>query len=333
VKPLKIGIIGNGSWATALLKILCDNEIPKEINWWLRHQDDIDFVKKHLHNPRYLTDMHVELNKVNLENELEKVIDMSDYLVLAVPSAFVHSTLKQCDISLFKDKVIISAVKGVNSETHQIISHYFETVWNIDSKNIAAIAGPCHAEEVAMEKLSYLTIASSDEALAQKISNLLDCHYILTKTSDDIYGIEYASVLKNVYAIACGICHGLGYGDNFQSVLVSASIREIETFLDACVLTHRDVKSNAYLGDLLVTAYSQFSRNRTFGNMLGKGYNVKSAQLEMNMIAEGYYATKTMNEINSEIKANMPILEAVYDIIYNQVSAKNRMHELTKALI
>jgi len=329
----KIGIIGNGSWATALIKILCDNAQGKSITWWLRNDEDIHFIREFGHNPRYLTDVQIDLDMVQLSNNLNDTINQNDIILLAVPSAFAHDVLKNLPKDIFKDKQIISAIKGVNPETHQIISHYLEGTWSISDANICAVSGPCHAEEVAMEKLSYLTIASTLDAYASDIAELFSCHYIFCKTTEDIYGIEYAAVLKNVYAIACGICHGLGYGDNFQSVLVSASSRETERFLEASHQIHRDVKENAYLGDLLVTAYSQFSRNRTFGNMLGKGYTVKSAQMEMNMIAEGFYATKTMREINDTVEADMPILEAVYNIIYKGAPARRVMKELTSKII
>lgn len=329
----KIGIIGNGSWATALIKILSDNGSEKSINWWLRNPDDVNFIKDFGHNPRYLTDVQIDLKKVSLSVDLATTIRNNEVILLAVPSAFVNDVLKDLPEGIFKDKFIISAVKGVNPETHQIISHYFEGSWHVKSDRICAISGPCHAEEVAMEKLSYLTVASESESFANDIAASLNCHYIYCKTTEDIYGIEYAAVLKNVYAIACGICHGLGYGDNFQSVLVSASSRETERFLEAGHQIHRDVKENAYLGDLLVTAYSQFSRNRTFGNMLGKGYTVKSAQMEMNMIAEGFYATKTMKEINDNVQADMPILDAVYEIIYQGSNARRVMKELSAKII
>jgi len=340
VKPLisqaemrKIGIIGNGSWATALIKILCDNPEEKQITWYLRNEADIEFIHEYGHNPRYLTDVSTDLDQVQLGSDLNAVVANNDFILVAVPSAFVHQVLAELPADSFKNKKIISAVKGVNPETHQIISHYFESTWMVPDAAIAAISGPCHAEEVAMEKLSYLTIASNEQPLAEELAALFCCHYIYTKTTNDIYGIEYAAVLKNVYAIACGICHGLGYGDNFQSVLVSAASRETERFLEASHQTHRDVKENAYLGDLLVTAYSQFSRNRTFGNMLGKGYTVKSAQMEMNMVAEGYYATKTMKEINETVNADTPILDAVYQIIYKHGSARKLMLELSKKII
>ena len=330
---VKIGIIGNGSWATALIKILCDSPDTKHISWYLRNAEDVAFMHEYGHNPRYLTDVQFDFEQVKLQTDLAGTIRANDLILIAVPSAFVHQVLAELPADIFQGKQILSAIKGVNPATHQIISHYFETEWQVPSDSIAAVSGPCHAEEVAMEKLSYLTMASTEASLAEKIAALFACHYIYTKTTNDIYGIEYSAVLKNVYAIACGICHGLGYGDNFQSVLVSAASRETERFLEASNEVYRDVKENAYLGDLLVTAYSQFSRNRTFGNMLGKGYTVKSAQMEMNMIAEGYYATKTMQEVNETVNADTPILNAVYDIIYRHHSARKVMKELTRKII
>ncbi len=329
----KICVIGNGSWATALIKIFCDSQPNIAIQWVLKNQEDIDFVTQHLHNPRYLTDVQINLNQVQLVLNQKEAILWSNMVLIAVPSAFVHNVFSPLPNEIFQDKIVLSAVKGVIPETHQIISHYFEDTWQVPTSHIAAVAGPCHAEEVALEKLSYLTIACQNDELGLALLPYLSCYYILSKYTQDIYGIEYSSVLKNVYAIAGGICHGLGYGDNFQAVLVSNAAKEIERFLDASHQTHRDVKENAYLGDLLVTAYSQFSRNRTFGNMIGKGYTVKSAQMEMNMIAEGYYATKTMHDINDTIKAEMPILNAVFDIIYKHQSAKATMKALTQKLI
>lgn len=332
-KIKNICVIGNGSWATALIKILCESSKDIAIKWVLKNQDDIDFVKQHGHNPRYLTDVQIDFKTVELVLNQEEGIIWSDMVLVAVPSAFVNGLLSKLPPTIFKNKIILSAVKGVIPETHQIISHYFESTWQVPSSHIAAVSGPCHAEEVALEKLSYLTIATSNNDLGELLMPYLNCYYILSKYTADIYGIEYSSVLKNVYAIAGGICHGLGYGDNFQAVLVSSAAREIERFLEASHQTHRDVKENAYLGDLLVTAYSQFSRNRTFGNMIGKGYTVKSAQMEMNMIAEGYYATKTMHDINENVRADMPILNSVFEIIYNHQSAKKVMKELTEKLI
>lgn len=313
----KIGIIGGGSWATALVKIISSNS---QVNWWLRNPDDIEYIRKFRHNPKYLTSVEFNLGLVNLHDSLEKLILESDILILAVPSAFCHSTLNNIPQNIFSDKIFFSAVKGIIPEHNLIVGEYLHKCYNIPYENIGVITGPCHAEEVAMEKLSYLTVASGKIENAEHLAQNLKSRFIRATCSDDIYGTEYSAVLKNVIAVAGGICHGLGYGDNFLSVLVSNAIQEIERFVTAAHPINRDIKASAYLGDLLVTAYSQFSRNRMFGTMIGKGYSVKMAQLEMNMIAEGYYAVKCVHEINKSLKVHMPITEAVYNIVYEKIS-------------
>jgi glycerol-3-phosphate dehydrogenase (NAD(P)+) len=233
---------------------------------------------------------------------------------------------------LFKGKVVYSAVKGIVPEYNAIPARFFHKTFGTPYSDIGIISGPCHAEEVALERLSYLTIASQNEVQAKEMASALACRYIKTTISDDLFGTELSAVLKNVYALAAGICAGLGYGDNFQSVLISNAIQEIENFIDEVSPIHRDVKSSAYLGDLLVTAYSKFSRNRTFGQMIGKGYSVKTAQLEMEMIAEGYYATKCAVEINKKFNVEMPILQAVYNILYEKISPTIEMKILSDKL-
>ena len=313
----KIGIIGGGSWATALVKILSSNV---KINWWLRSNSDIDHIRKFRHNPKYLTSVEFSLDQISLFDSLEKMILESDILILAVPSAFCHKTLSRIKPSVFSDKMFFSAVKGIIPEQNLIVGEYLNSFYQIPFDNIGVITGPCHAEEVAMEKLSYLTVACRKIENAEWLSDKLRGRYIKVTCSDDIYGTEYSAVLKNVIAVAGGICHGLGYGDNFLSVLVSNAIQEIERFVNVAHPISRDIKASAYLGDLLVTAYSQFSRNRMFGTMIGKGYSVKMAQLEMNMVAEGYYAVKCVHEINKSLKVEMPITEAVYNIVYEKIS-------------
>lgn len=319
----KVGVIGGGSWATALVKILCDNETEKEIYWWVRTQEKADYLTEYGHNPDYISSVEFRQDFVHFTSNLKDCILKSDVIILAVPSAFVHETFKELSPSFFEDRTVISAVKGMIPETGQILGEYFEKNWGIDSREIGVITGPCHAEEVALERLSYLTIASENSHLSHEVAGLLQCQYIKTTTTDDIYGTEYSAVLKNVYAIAAGICHGMGYGDNFLSVLVSNAIREIKRFIAKVHPINRDIDDSAYLGDLMVTAYSQFSRNRTFGHMLGKGYSVRSAQLEMNMIAEGYYATASIYKLNLTYKVNMPILDFVYQVIYEKKNPRS----------
>jgi glycerol-3-phosphate dehydrogenase (NAD(P)+) len=327
---MRVAVIGSGSWATALVKLLSNN--LQEVNWFMRKAEDCTYVKKNLHNPRYLSSVQFDENKLKLFSDVEASIKNADIIVLAIPSAFCHDTIKDLPKGLFKNKIVFSAIKGIIPQYNLIVGEYLNKVFEIPFSQIGVIAGPCHAEEVALEKLSYLTLACTDINNAEKLATMLRCRYMKVACSDDIYGTEYSAVLKNVVAIAGGVCHGLGYGDNFLSVLVSNAIQEIERFVKAVHPINRDIKASAYLGDLLVTAYSQFSRNRMFGAMLGKGYSVKMAQLEMNMIAEGYYAVKCVYEINKSYKVDMPITQAVYNICYENISPMVEMKLLSDKL-
>lgn len=329
-KVKKIAVIGGGSWATALVKMLCNN-LPS-VNWWMRNESAVAHILKYRHNPNYLQSVEFDLDKVNVSTNLVELISPADIVIIATPSAFLTGVFEKFPKELLKDKVVFSAVKGIVPEFNAIPARYIHKTFGTPYNNIGIICGPCHAEEVAMERLSYLTIACQSEKNSQRMADLLSCRYIKTTISDDIFGTELSAVLKNVYAIASGICAGLGYGDNFQSVLISNAVQEIENFIDEVSPIHRDVKSSAYLGDLLVTAYSKFSRNRTFGFMIGKGYSVKTAQLEMDMIAEGYYATKSVVEINKKFQVEMPIVEAVYNILYEKISPVIEMRILTEKL-
>jgi len=325
----KISVLGGGSWATALIKILQEN--IADICWYMRDSERIKHILQHHHNPQYLSSIELDINRLSLSDDIGKVVKESDILVVAIPSVFLKEALKPVEGDL-SDKIIISAIKGIVPEENLIIGEYFNQVFNVPLESIVVLSGPCHAEEVALERLSYLTIASIDTSLAREVGNYLDCHYIKPVISDDIYGTEYAAVLKNIMALAAGICHGLGYGDNFLAVLISNAIQEIKRFVDKVHPISRDIKSSAYLGDLLVTAYSQFSRNRTFGKMIGKGYTAKTAQLEMNMIAEGYYATKCIVETNKKYNVDMPITDAVYRILYEKISPVIEIQLLTQYL-
>lgn len=328
--PPKIAIIGSGSWATALAKLFLNN--TDQINWFIRKQEDISYFNEYKTNPRYLSSVEFETEKISFFTSLSECIAHSNYLVLAIPSAFLHDSFSGIKPQDLENKVIFSAIKGIVPQHNLIVGEYLNKVHHVPLENIGVITGPCHAEEVAMEKLSYLTIASITTANAKTLSEALNCRYLKSTVSDDIYGTEFSAVLKNVIAVAGGICHGLGYGDNFLAVLVSNAIQEIKRFVDAVHPIDRDIMASAYLGDLLVTAYSQFSRNRMFGTMLGKGYSVKQAQLEMNMIAEGYYAVKCVYEINKKYKVNMPITHAVYNIIYQNKSVRKEIIELSNLL-
>lgn len=328
----KIAIIGGGSWATAIVKMVCDNAVEKEVFWWMRDVKSIDHIRQYQHNPNYLSAVEIKIPTNRINSDLKAIVAPCDIVVLCVPAAFLKNALREISPSDLKGKKIVSAIKGIVPDENLIVGEFMHQKYRIPLRDILVISGPCHAEEVALEKLSYLTIASQDIETATHFSEMMDTRYIKTNVSDDIYGTEYAAVLKNIYAIASGICHGIGYGDNFQSVLISNAIREMKHFVDAVHPIDRDIMESAYLGDLLVTAYSQFSRNRTFGNMIGKGYTAKSAQLEMNMIAEGYYASNCLHRINKTYRVHMPICRAVYAILYENHSPRLEMKLLADCL-
>src|SRR5690554_1595016 len=323
------GVIGGGSWATAIVKMLTEN--VDKVNWYMRSVYAIEHIKKEDHNPNYLSSVEFDTAKLNLSNDINEVVKSSDVLIFAVPSAFINTELQKLTTSL-EGKIIFSAIKGIVPESSLIVGQHFHENYNIPLENIGVLTGPCHAEEVALERLSYLTIACADENKAKIVAKHLASDYMKTSTSDDIIGTEYAAMLKNIYAIAAGIAHGLGYGDNFQSVLMSNAIREMKKFIRKVHKMKRNINDSAYLGDLLVTGYSTFSRNRTFGTMIGKGYTVKSAQMEMSMIAEGYYATKSAWLLNQEKKAKTPIINAVYDILYEDKNPKKAFKKLADKL-
>lgn len=316
----KIVMIGGGSWATALVKILTDN--GHEIAWWMRDQDNIEYIQTHKHNGKYLRGAYLDISKITFYTQISEALAQSQTAVFAVPAAFLAASLEKAPLSWFESGTVISAIKGIEPKSNLIMSDYFRRNFGVKDDRIAAIAGPCHAEEVAQELTSYLTIGAINEDLGNRIAGLLRRPHIYTQTVNDLDGVEYAAVLKNIYAIATGIAAGIGTGDNFRAVLVSSAAREMRDFLDAVLPTSRDILHSVYLGDLLVTCYSQFSRNRTFGNMVGHGYSVRSAQLEMNMVAEGYYASACVWQMAREKGLEMPLADAVYRILYEQVAPR-----------
>lgn len=328
--PERIAVIGAGSWGTALVKLLTTTQ--EKVGWWVRKPATIDHIRKYGHNPDYISAAQFHGGRLNMDSDIHAVVKNAETLVLAVPSAFLKSALDQLDKSELEGKTIFSAVKGIVPETNQIVGEFLFQHWGVAETDFGVICGPCHAEEVAMERLSYLTIACQDQAKAQAMGGALNGRYLKTSLSDDIYGTEYAAILKNVVAVCAGISVGLGYGDNFRAVLVSRAIQEIARFVKAVHPIDRDINEPAYLGDLLVTAYSTFSRNREFGTMVGKGYSVKAAQLEMNMVAEGYHAVKCVHEINLKLKVDMPITEATYRMLYEKMAPGMEMRLLSDRL-
>ena len=326
-KDLNFGIIGSGSWGTAIIKIISEN--INTINWYVRKNKNVEFIKKNQHNKNYLSSVNLNTKKLKISSNINEVCENSDILIFAVPSKYIESELKKIEID-FSKKTIVSAIKGIVPQSNLLFSEHLEKYYQISSSNIAVISGPCHAEEVGMEKLSYLTMASSNVKRFKNISYAFKCKYININMSEDKIGVEYSSMLKNIYALAIGISNGLGYGDNFQSVLMSNSIREMKYLISKRDKKDREINNSVYLGDLLVTGYSAFSRNRMFGNMVGKGYSVRAAQSEMKMIAEGYIATKKAFQLNNKKnRAKTPILNAVYEILYEKKSSRKIFKQLS----
>lgn len=313
-------MVGGGSWATALVKILTDN--GHTVSWWIRDPENIAFIKSHRHNGKYLRGAYLDTSLIHFHSDLGMALAASPLAIFAVPAAFLAGALAKAPRSWFAKGQVVSAIKGIEPGSRRIMSDYFRQEFGVSDDRLAAIAGPCHAEEVAQELAAYLTIGSQNADFAQKIADLLRRPNIYTQTVSDLDGVEYAAVLKNIYAVATGIAAGIGTGDNFRAVLVSSAAREMRAFLDRVIPAERDILHSVYIGDLLVTCYSQFSRNRTFGNMVGHGYSVRSAQLEMNMVAEGYYASECVWKIAQEKGLAMPLADAVYRILYEQVAPR-----------
>lgn len=326
----KLCIIGAGSWSTALCKIFSASGLS--VHWWFHRAEDAEHFQNHKHNPRYLSDVDFSGRNISVFTDLKKAISNCDVLLVGVPSAYVASVLVPLAPIDLANKKIITSVKGILPEELKLVTHYLEEKFGVIQENLAVIGGPCHAEEVALEKQSYLTVASLDEALAADIKSAISSRYISVTLSKDLEGLEWAAVLKNVYAIACGVCHGLGFGDNFQAVLVSNAMQEMNFFLSQKSPFKREPLQSAYLGDLLVTAYSTFSRNRTFGNMIGRGYSVKAAQLELGMIAEGYFAVHGLHKLSKMLNINLPIADTMFKVLYQSAPVKEAVEELRRKL-
>lgn len=329
-KKPSVAVIGSGSWATAIVKILTYNNC--NVYWWIRRKEILDYVREHMHNPNYISSFEAHIPPSNLSNKIKDVVEKADTIIFAVPSNFLIPSIVPLTAENLKNKTIVSAIKGLAGKENLTVSQFFQTKYNIPTHQSAIVTGPCHAEEVAGEKLSFLTIASENDECALNVQKLFECKFIKTSITQDVSGCEFAAVLKNVYALCSGICNGLGYGDNYQAVFMCHAMQEMEVFLNKINNKNRILFNTAYLGDLLVTAYSQYSRNRTFGNMIGKGYSVKFAQMEMNMIAEGYFAVKALNELRTAMKIEMPILEAAYKILYDNAMPGPEIRLLEKKM-
>ena len=327
---LRIGLLGSGSWATALAKMICEN--TNKLNWWIRSEDMLEHIGKFGHNPRYIESIEFDTDKLVLSNNMQEVIDNSDVVIIAIPSMFLNAAFEQHKTQGLENKMVFSAIKGMIPQYNSIPARYLHKNLNIPYDNIGIICGPCHAEEVARERLSYLTVACPNTEKAEQFAPFLRTRYIRVNTSDDVFGAELAAVLKNIYAVGAGLAHGLGYGDNFISVLISNAAIEMKRFIDAVHDIDRNIKSSPYLGDLLVTAYSVNSRNRALGTMVGNGYTVKTAVIEMKMVAEGMTGAKGINEMNKKFKVDIPIADAVYRILHERMSPVLEMRLLSDNL-
>lgn len=345
---MQFGVIGSGSWATALTKILTDNKQP--VNWLLRSEAILQHLLHRHHNPNYLSSVYFDTSLLSLKTDVKAVITGSDCIVIAIPSAYVSDTLRPVEKNAFSGKKVVSAVKGIIPECNQLLNNYLHNTFDFPLEDYFTVMGPCHAEEVAAEKLSYLTFSGTNEQVTSSIAKSFQTEYLNTIINNDIYGVQYAAILKNIYALGAGIAHGLDYGDNFLSVLIANSADEMAGFLRKVGIAHIEVgvheeedpvshkkianyAASVYLGDLLVTCYSPYSRNRTFGNMIGKGYSVKTAQLELNMVAEGYNASRCMHLINQDVKAEMPIMETIYHILWENLSAHKGLKKIEESLV
>ncbi len=326
---MNIAVLGSGSWATAIVKIATQNH--DKVHWWVRENEIVEGVRQYGRNPLFLRSCQLDTNKIEITTDIKKVISSTDTIVLVIPSAFVEKSLQDLTPSDFENKTIISATKGIIPSTNQIVADYLQTQFKVELERQAVLSGPSHAEEIAQDGMTYLTLGAHQESLAQDLAERFACRFVKTRTSNDVRGIEYSAVLKNIYALSAGICRGAGYGDNFIAVLISNAAQEMQRFLNVIAKSeNRDTNNFVYLGDLLVTAYSQHSRNRTFGQMIGQGYSVKSAQLEMSMVAEGYYATNCINKTNSELGVNMPIAQFAYKVLYEGASLSQELKILSE---
>ena len=321
----KCGVIGYGSWATALVHTLEMNK--KDIWWHVRNEEVLEGLETEGRNVKYLCDVEFDTSFIHATPVLDDVIKNCEIILVAAPSAYLKNILSEMTESL-EGKFILSATKGIIPDEYITITEYFKETYGLSYSNLGVISGPSHAEEVSRDRLSYLTVACKDGENAKLIGDMFSTSSLKIRYSEDIYGIEYAGILKNIYAIAVGLSAGLGYGDNFRAVLTSAGARELTKFINESYPFERDTMDSAYLGDLLVTSYSTFSRNRRLGQLIGHGITVKSALNEMTMVAEGYFAAACLKKVNEKYGISVPIADMVYDVLYKKASPRKKMREL-----
>ena len=345
---MKAGVIGSGSWATALSKLLTDN--GHLIHWYVRNPAVADHILHYRHNPNYLSSVYFDERRIKVYSDVLSVVKEADLLVVATPSAYTPDVLSKLSAADLEGKKVVSAIKGLLPDGNLFLNDYLQSAYGFSLNDYYTIMGPCHAEEVAAEKLSYLTFSGLDAAMTSQVASLFSTRYLNTVTNQDIYGVQYAAVLKNIYALGAGMAHGLEYGDNFLSVFIANCADEMASFLLSVGIQHMEVgihkkgsentqkkspnyAASVYLGDLLVTCYSLYSRNRTFGNMIGKGYSVRATQLELSMVAEGYYGSRSIYQVNRNIACAMPIAETIYRILWEKMSPAKGFRFIEETLV
>ncbi len=328
----KFTVLGNGSWSSALVKLLTDNKI--KVCWWMRSESSVEHLVEHAHNPNYLTSVEYNMDYIEPTTDLNKSITEGEVILIGIPSAYIPAVFEGLDKKAFAAKKVLSATKGLVGDAYELMNHYLRNNYSLEKENYFCITGPCHAEEVASEKLSYLTFGGYDETTTEEIAACFKTHYLHTICSKDVKGIQYAAVLKNIYALGAGIAHGLDYGDNFQSVYITNCFAELQNFMDVMATEQQHhYNTSAYLGDLLVTCYSMYSRNRTFGNYIGKGYSVKTTKLEMNMEAEGYFASRGIASVSGKEGLELPIAQTIFDILWKNTSPRLGFKGLEKLFV
>jgi glycerol-3-phosphate dehydrogenase (NAD(P)+) len=327
--PSSIALIGYGSWATALAHLFSLNALS--VDWWVKDQADADYLTTHRSNPRYLVATPLNLDRTRLSTDLEQVIRAGDVIFLVTPSAYLHETLRDLPHDIFAGKTVVSSIKGLDPLTQLRISEYLQQTFGVTNEQFVLVSGPSHAEEVVQGSITYLTVASQNDRWIAPIANCVRTDTLHTVSSNDVIGIEYAGILKNIYTIGVGIALGLGYQDNFIAVFVGACLREMGFYLNKKAGGFpRDITHSAYLGDFLTTAYSPFSRNRKLGYLVGQGASATEAIAQMEMVAEGYHATRIMVETHN---LHYAIAQMVFDILYKGTDARSAYRQAEFLLV
>ena len=326
----RCAVIGHGSWATVLVKVLTTNESC--VGWYVRNNEVLELLRDEGRNCRYLSDIEFDMNRIRLSDDLNAIVSEADILFLVTPAAYLKYYLSDLRISL-KDKMVVSAVKGIIPDENLFVTDYLKQQYGLSDAQLCFICGPTHAEEVGHGQLTYLTLACKEVMNTRVVGEKLKTSYIKISCQSNIDYLERSSVLKNIYAIIVGIAVGMGYGDNFISVLVSNCIKEMYFLLDPKNVNDltKFTPSN-FFGDLLVSCYSSHSRNRQLGMLIGRGNTVKTALNEMTMVAEGYYSSAMLPFLPEEQRRQLPIAEKAYQVLHQGMSARKAIKDLENLL-